>query len=196
MNSPPQAETLRSGPSFGVRDWVRRFLAFAGLSGLGTFLDLYSKHLVFSELGYPNGQSQEFLDSWVMFRFHTSFNRGALWGIGQNLTWLFALLSLLAVFVILYWLFVRLAARSWVLTICLASIMAGTLGNLYDRLGWHGCIDPLTNERIFAVRDFLLFRFGTYNWPVFNIADVFLVLGAGFLIGHSLLGNAKTEPAA
>jgi signal peptidase II len=195
MNSPLQAETSHTGPAFSVRDWVLRFVVFAGLSGLGAFGDLYSKHLVFSELGYPNGQSEEFLDSWVMFRFHTSFNRGALWGIGQNLTWLFALLSLLAVFMILYWLFVRLAARSWVLTLCLASIMSGTLGNLYDRLGWHGLMDPITREPIFAVRDFLLFRFGTYNWPVFNIADVLLVLGAGFLIVHSLFGNMKTEPA-
>jgi signal peptidase II len=71
--------------------------------------------------------------------------------------------------------------------------MAGTLGNLYDRLGWHGCVDPLTNESIFAVRDFLLFRLGTYNWPVFNIADVLLVLGASCLVAQSLFGNVNGE---
>jgi signal peptidase II len=125
-----------------------------------------------------------------MFRFHTSFNRGALWGIGQNLTMLFALLSLLAAFVILYWLFIRGAARSWMLTLCLAFIMAGTLGNLYDRLGWHGCTDAFGN-RILGVRDFLLFRFGTYNFPVFNLADVFLVSGAMCLIVQSLFGTMK-----
>ena len=193
MNSPAQAEKSPHRREFSLRDLGLRFVVFLGIAGVGAFLDLYTKSLVFGELGYPNGQSGKFLDSWVMFQFHTSFNRGALWGIGQNFTWLFALLSLLAVFMILYWLFVMGAARNWVLTVCLALIMAGTLGNLYDRLGWHGCIDPLTREPIFAVRDFLLFRFGTYNWPVFNIADVLLVLGAGSLIVHSLFGNVTPE---
>jgi signal peptidase II len=170
-----------------------RFVVFLGVSSVGAFFDLYSKHLVFSRLGYPNGQSQAFLDSWLMFRFHTSFNRGALWGIGQDFTGIFAALSLLAALMIVYWLFVRGAARSWALTLSLALIMAGTLGNLYVRLGWHGCVDPLTNESIFAVRDFLLFRLGTYNWPVFNIADVLLVLGASCLVAQSLFGNVNGE---
>lgn len=196
MNSPSQAEIPRPGPTFSSRDMALRFVVFLALSGLGAFCDLYSKTVVFSKLGYPNGQSEKFLDSWVMFRFHTSFNRGALWGIGQHLTWLFALLSLLAVLMIFYWLFARGAARSWILTLCLASIMAGTLGNLHDRLGLHGCIDPLTQERIFGVRDFLLFRFGTYNWPVFNIADVLLVAGAGCLIVQSLFGNMNIETSS
>lgn len=195
MNSPAPAEPSIAPCEFSARDLGRRFILFAAVSTAGAFLDLLSKSLVFAELGYPNGQSQPFLEGWLTFRFHTSFNSGALWGIGQDFTWLFTLLSLLAVFVILYWLFVKEAARSRFLTLCLAFIMAGTLGNLYDRLGWHGCIDPFTNERIFAVRDFLLFQFGTFNWPVFNLADVFLVLGAGALIVHSLFGDLQAESA-
>lgn len=192
MNSPGQAEQSEAPLPLGV--WGPRFAVFALIAGVGTFCDLYSKWLVFRAFGYPNGQSRAFLDSWVMFRFHTSFNRGALWGIGQGFTMLFACLSLLAVGVILYWLFVRGAARSWILTLCLALIMAGTLGNLYDRLGWHGLLDPFQNP-IFGVRDFLLFRFGSYNFPVFNLADVFLVTGAMCLIAQALFGSMKNEPA-
>ncbi len=193
MNSPRQAESAPIRSAVFPRAPVSRFIAFAVLSGLGMLGDLCFKSYVFAKLGYPNGQSKAYLNSWVTFRFHTSFNRGALWGIGQSFTWLFALLSLLAVCMILYWLFARGAARSWAVTLCLASIMAGTLGNLYDRLGLHGCLDPITHERIYAVRDFLLFRFGTYNWPVFNLADVWLVLGAACLIAHSLFGDGKSE---
>lgn len=190
MNSPGQPVVLESHAKRPARVSGPRFAAFVLIASLGTFCDLASKAYVFEAYGYPNGQSRAFLDSWVMFRFHTSFNRGALWGIGQNLTMLFALLSLLAACVILYWLFVRGAARSWMLTLCLAFIMAGTLGNLYDRLGWHGCVDPFNNP-ILGVRDFLLFRFGTYNFPVFNLADVFLVSGAMCLIVQSLFGTMK-----
>jgi signal peptidase II len=169
-----------------------RIAGFVLVAGLGVFCDLCSKRYVFSTFGFPNGQSQAFLDSWVMFRFHTSFNRGALWGFGQSYTMLFALLSFLAVCVILYWLFLRGAARSWGLSLCLALIMAGTLGNLYDRLGWHGLADGRNNP-IYGVRDFLLFRFGRYNFPVFNLADVFLVTGAMCLIAQSLFGSMKNE---
>jgi signal peptidase II len=192
MNSPGPVEHSKTLAPVPAKVWGLRFAVFVLVAGLGTFCDLSSKRSVFETYGYPNGQSRVFLDSWVMFRFHTGFNRGALWGIGQNYTMLFALLSLLAVGVILYWLFVRGAARSWILTICLALIMAGTLGNLYDRLGWHGLVDDL-DDPIFGVRDFLLFRFGTYNWPVFNLADVFLVTGAVCLIAQALFGSMKSD---
>jgi len=194
MNSPERANSSHTPDPFTLREWGFRLVVFLAVTGLGTFVDLYSKSRVFANLGYPNGRSEPLFDTaWLTFRLHTSFNRGALWGIGQNYTAVFAVLSVLAIGVILYWLFVRQATRSWWLTICLALILAGTLGNLYDRLGWHGCRDPLTSERIFAVRDFLLFRFGSYHWPVFNFADVFLVSGACCLILQSLLTPADRE---
>ena len=192
MNSPARPNASHKRPPLSPRSLGIRLAVFVGICSLATFFDLYTKSRVFAALGY-NGQSEPFFESWITFRFHTSFNRGALWGIGQNFTWLFAWLSMLAAAVILYWLFVREAARSWLLTICLAFVMAGTLGNLYDRLGWHGYRDAETDELIFAVRDFLLFRFGDYHWPVFNFADVFLVSGAGFLIVQSLFGRSVWE---
>jgi len=106
--------------------------------------------------------------------------------LGQEYTWLFAGLSLAAVVGIPVWLFGFSAARSLWLTIALALILGGTLGNLYDRIGLHGCRDA-HGAPIAAVRDFLLFTFGTFHWPVFNFADVFLVTGASMLVAHSLL---------
>ena len=40
------------------------------------------------------------------------------------------------------WLFPAGAARSWLLTIALAFVTAGILGNLYDRLGLPGFVWP------------------------------------------------------
>lgn len=172
-------------------------ITFFVMTALVLALDLFSKAYVFSTLGFPNGESawmRPMLGGWVKFRLHTSLNQGALWGIGQGYTSIFALLSLVAVVGILYWLFIAKAARSWWLTTTLSFVMAGTLGNLYDRLGLPGY--ELNGQPIYAVRDFLFFTFGTYNYPVFNYADVSLVTGAIMLVIYSLFFDidAKAKP--
>ena len=170
---------------------ANRYVLFAALAIGGVTFDLWTKHAVFGQLGYPNGQSawqweSPIANGWLKFRFHTTFNHGALWGVGQGMTWLFTLLSIAAVVGVIVWLFVFSAARSAWLTTALGLVLGGTLGNLYDRLGLHRCIDPLTGEPILAVRDFMLAHLGTYPWPVFNFADVFLVTGAVMLVIQSL----------
>jgi signal peptidase II len=63
----------------------------------------------------------------------------------------------------------------------LALIMGGALGNLWDRV--------LSGR----VVDFLLFYVKRYQWPVFNLADSAIVIGAGLLVLEILFGRAK-EP--
>jgi signal peptidase II len=63
----------------------------------------------------------------------------------------------------------------------LSLIMGGALGNLWDRLA-RG-----------RVVDFLLFYFKRYQWPVFNLADSAIVVGAGLLVLEILFAKARTE---
>jgi signal peptidase II len=190
-----------------------RWFVFLILAAAVLTVDLSSKSLVFKDLGYPGtdprpsvvgthtvfayprfreGESRVYIDGWMTFRLVTSFNRGALWGIGQDYTWVFAGLSLTAVIAIPLWLFAWRAARSLWLTVALAFIVGGTLGNLFDRLGFHHCVNENATP-IRAVRDFLLFTFGGFHWPVFNFADVFLVTGATMLILHSLAPHKQHQ---
>jgi signal peptidase II len=194
---------------------VNRVVVFLLLAAVVLAIDLGSKSLVFRDLGYPgtdldpavrgthavfavprgrDGTSVAYLKGWMSFRLFTSFNRGALWGVGQGYTWLFAALSMAAVIGIPTWLFVFKAARSWWLTFALGLILGGTVGNLYDRIGLPGCIDE-NGLTVLAVRDFLLFTFGSFHWPVFNFADMSLVAGAGMLVIHSLQ-PARPQTAA
>ena len=171
-------------------------------------LDLFTKQRVFDTLGYEGHRSdwhKEWFGGAVHFELLTSFNGGALWGIGQGFSWLFALLSVAAALGVLWWLFVAGAARSLWLTLALALVTGGALGNLYDRLGLHGCTypPPHQDEVRLAVRDFLLFEFNGWSWPVFNFADVFLVTGAVMLAMQSLAppreetaADAADQPAA
>lgn len=54
------------------------------------------------------------------------------------------------------------------LTIACGLILAGAIGNLYDRIFYEG------------VRDFISFYI--INWPIFNLADVFITIGAFLII--------------
>lgn len=181
-----------------------RYWVFAAICVLGISTDLYSKSRVFSELGYPDGRSRILMnlgEQRILFRLYTSMNEGALWGIGQGKSYLFALLSMVAIGGILYWLFVKKAAVSSWLTVALAFIMSGTVGNLYDRMAWHGCTLPNTDRMWYAVRDFLLFSVklpsGNYwSWPVFNFADVFLVTGAIMLVLQAIFTPVPSTSAS
>jgi len=149
-------------------------------------VDLWSKEVVFQSLGLRNG-TDWLIDSWVRFRLFTSLNEGALWGMGQGFAWVFALLSIAAFMGILCWLFAYKAAESLWLTVSLAFVSGGTLGNLYDRLGLHGIVVPGQAQPIKAVRDFFHFQFGTFDWAIFNVADICLVTGAIMLMIQSVL---------
>ena len=190
---------------------VSRYVCFLTLAALGLVWDLYSKSVVFHSLGAPGGASAwTWPQNWgwggvspiVQFQLHTNFNAGALWGMGQGKSWLFATLSVCAACGILFWLFVRKGAISWWLTVALGFVMAGILGNLYDRLGLHGWVDE-NQAPVYAVRDFLHFWFfaGTpahFDFAIFNFADSFLVTGAIMLIVHSLFmqpAEKSTSPA-
>jgi signal peptidase II len=181
--------TAADGPLPRNRYWIYGSLAILGLAW-----DLASKEWVFRALGYPGVSDWDWrLGNLVRFRLATHFNPGALWGVGQGWAGLFAALSLVAVVAILYVLFYLRHARSLWLTVALGFVTAGALGNLYDRLGWHGWRDD-KGQILHAVRDFLDFQFfGVFNWAVFNFADSFLVTGAIMLVLQSLKSE---QPAA
>jgi lipoprotein signal peptidase len=111
-------------------------------------------------------------------------NQGALFGLGGDYAELanalFAAVSIVAAVAILYWSTRRTTAQDWALCAALGLILAGTLGNLYDRIVFDG------------VRDFLYFYW--IEWPVFNVADCCLVCGAFLLLGQAFWGrSAQTD---
>ena len=170
-----------------------RLLVLALIASGGLAWDLWSKHQVFATLGYPGVlPGPGVLPVWkglvlgirIQFQLETAFNHGALWGMGQGQTWLFASLSFVAVGVIAYFLWSgQVTASKW-LTVATGLLLAGTLGNLFDRLGLHGYQDE-KGQVIYAVRDFLDWFFGNFHWATFNFADMYLVVGAIMLVVHS-----------
>ena len=113
-------------------------------------------------------------------------NHGALFGLGNDHTALangfFAAVSVTAALAILVWSTRRSATQDRWLCAALGLILAGTLGNLFDRVVFGG------------VRDFLYFYW--IEWPVFNVADCCLVCGAGLLLLQAFLAPAAEKDKA
>ena len=66
----------------------------------------------------------------------------------------------------------------------LATIIGGSLGNLFDRTYYY------------AVPDFIDFHLGNYHWFVFNVADIFITVGIIGLILIELFGKEKISKNA
>jgi signal peptidase II len=65
--------------------------------------------------------------------------------------------------------------------IALSLILGGAVGNLWDRVASG------------RVVDFLLFYVKQYQWPVFNLADSAIVVGAGLLVIEILFGKPQVQ---
>lgn len=110
-----------------------------------------------------------------------TYNTGIIWGLFQGNNFIFLAISVLAVpLIVLIWFLVR--EPHWLMSLGLGLILAGTLGNLYDRLFCEG------------VRDFI--DFYLINWPIFNLADTWITLGVIMILGHMFLSKHKELPNA
>lgn len=112
-------------------------------------------------------------------------NHGALFGFLHQheitANYFFALISIIAGIAIVAWSFRPSTSHDRLLCLALGLILAGTLGNLYDRIVFEG------------VRDFLYFYWK--EWPVFNIADCCLVCGAFVLLAQAFLTHPVPNPS-
>lgn len=193
---------------------VSRYIVFLLLMVAGLSIDLATKWWSFNPeygLGMPSPDRIVVWDG--ILTIETSLNEGALFGLGQGWGIVFISLSAVAVLGIGIWLFVMGAARDWLLTSALGMITGGILGNLYDRLGWHGLTwhyafaNHEVGDPVYAVRDWIHFQTPWFDWPIFNIADSLLVCGVGMLLLHAYVieprrvaaekqQQAKSETAA
>lgn len=106
-------------------------------------------------------------------------NTGAAWSILEGQRWFFITLASI-VCIVLAVMFKKEPKDPWILS-GLALMIAGTFGNLYDRIV-HG-----------FVRDMLSFIIFDYHFPVFNIADVSLVIGVGLIAIAVILEERKAK---
>lgn len=174
----------------------RHVLWFAGLALLAFGLDYWTKTLVLGLRGYGI-EGHVLRPGWEirivpgLLSYGHAYNEGVVWSFGPQAKHLWLALALLAIPAITLY-FLWLKPKHWVRTACLGMVLGGAAGNALDRL------------LIGAVRDFIKFYIVKADgrqavWPLFNLADSFIVIGAILLAIEMMAFDDKPKrpvPAA
>lgn len=156
---------------------MRKWLIPGSLGIAAVLADYFSKVWANTNLQY--GQQQQFLPG--LLHFTLTRNSGSAFGLGKGHSTLMALLASAIIASIIAWTIKREKSEARLNSLernGVAIIVGAALGNLMDRL-IHG-----------EVTDFLDFSF--IDFPVFNVADALIDIGAGLVIIGALLINQKT----
>ena len=144
-------------------------------------LDQLSKHWAVAEL---TGQSIEITS---FFNLTLAYNKGSAFSFladaGGWQRWFFALLSGGVSVALVVWIS-KLSRAERLLSVALALVLGGALGNLYDRI------------LLGQVVDFLDFHWYGKPFPTFNIADSAISIGAVLLVWETLFSKPADESAA
>ena len=127
-------------------------------------LDQWTKYLAVLHL---KGASPIVIIEQVFELFYLE-NRGAAFGIFQNQRWIFLILTTLTMFGLI-WFYRRIPVKKRYLPfrICVIASFAGAVGNMIDRI------------KNGYVVDFLYFKL--IDFPIFNVADIFVTVAAFLL---------------
>jgi signal peptidase II len=109
-----------------------------------------------------------------VWEWRLSMNPGSAFGLFTSIgagfaRWMLTLVGVLATFGMV-WMLRKSRPDQRILHWALALVAGGAIGNLVDRILYG------------VVTDFVLWRYQTHEWPVFNVADVVLVVGVGLMV--------------
>ena len=144
----------------GLKNYVMALI----LVIVAVLIDQYTKYLAVTHL--KDGSAFVLIDN--VFELNYLENRGAAFGLLQNRQIFFVCVAIL-IFAFILYCYVRIpkTGRYLPLRLCGIFIVAGAAGNLIDRI------------RLGYVVDFFYFK--VINFPIFNVADIYVTCSAIFL---------------
>lgn len=126
-----------------------------------------------------NGDSIKILGNFLRFTY--AENKGAAFSILQNQRMFFLIITVVML-IFLGYIYFKTKNISKMSKLSIAMITGGAIGNFIDRF------------RLGYVIDFIDVRFGIfYNFPIFNIADSFIVCGTILMIILILFNKFETS---
>ncbi len=159
---------------------IKNYFSVFAISISAFLLDFLSKYKIISifkggdiEKIYIN----QFLD--FVLVFNTGISYGLFSGGGNLQRWILVILSLAIIIFLLNFL---KNENSLISRISISLIIGGALGNIYDRFIYG------------AVVDFISLHAKGFSWYIFNIADIFIVLGVIlFILSQIFKSNSALE---
>ncbi len=133
-------------------------------------LDQLSKYLVMANM--TEGETFRLIPHLLHFTYVR--NEGAAFGMFSDQRWIFMVFSTIAIVGVGVYLF-RFCKLDRLTKISLAMIIGGGIGNMIDRIAWGSVVD-------FLELPFLWLPILNMYFPVFNVADSFVTVGAVILI--------------
>ncbi|MGH1348513.1 MAG: signal peptidase II [Nannocystales bacterium] len=166
---------------------LRASLLFLLASTLGTGCDLGTKLWATEALA---GGAQPVAAPWVSLQL--AYNRGTAFSVFPKLGNALPMMAVLALLIsVAVGVYVWRSRPDGITTFALGSIVAGALGNGYDR-AFRNAPGGGT-----GVVDFVSVRLpGGYVWPTFNVADVLLVVGVATLFALSIRRRSAAPQAS
>ncbi|HZL35277.1 MAG TPA: signal peptidase II [Tepidisphaeraceae bacterium] len=171
---------------FALRSPIALILFLATTVG-GLAVDQWAKSAAFSRLcdgvvitddGHAqvlNPSTERFIPGWL--HFTAVANQGAVFGIGQGHRLLFIAVSIAAIIFIGY--LFSISGRQRFYQVVLGMLMAGVLGNLYDRV-----TRGYVRDMVHALPHKFIFGYPAFPW-IFNVADSLLCAGVALMLLHS-----------
>ena len=130
-------------------------------------IDQLTKHLA---IKYLKGQSPVVLIK-NFLSLHYTENAGAAFGILQEKRMLFVIITTIFLLVISFYIIKYFNELSLISKIGASVLLGGAIGNYIDRVR-HGFVVDFISVKITK----------TYDFPVFNIADMFIVVGTILIV--------------
>jgi signal peptidase II len=150
---------------------ARIWLLFAAVAAVLYAVDVVTKIIAVNRL--TDRDDVSVIGS--LLQLHLTRNAGAAFSTGTEYTVALSSVAVVAVLVVL-WLSRRLGSVGW--AVALGALLAGIGGNLTDRIAREP--GPFRGHVI----DFLMLP----NWPVFNVADICINIGAGLILVQAFRG--------
>ena len=154
---------------------IKAFIIFFALIALVLVLDQISKEMARQSLAIT-GQLEVLIPGLINLVYVE--NTGAAFGILEGARWYFIIMAaLVSIASVLYLAFNKFS--NYIEVFALSLIVSGAIGNVIDRI-FHG-----------YVTDFFSFAF--INFPVFNVADIAITIGAVLFVLTVFLYSSHTN---
>ena len=155
---------------------MKRLAAYAGLAAVAVVLDQWIKYLVETRL-----VMHEMVEVVPFLALYRTYNTGIAFSMLSSFGDTGLIVVSLAVIAFVLYLASRSTDDQWIARLGFALIIGGAIGNLIDRAVYGHVID------------YILFHTPVWSFAVFNLADVFITVGAVTVLLDEFLGWRRQQ---